>query len=122
MVGIVKAKNLKENKMLFEIIRESEESRDASKYLDILHDDFVSISHASGTQMNKAEIKPFIEKIFDQKELSFTNPRCLYENEDILVRHQIMTFADGSKEAVMVVQLKKDGKIIKSETGATPLK
>ena len=63
-----------------------------------------------------------IEKIFDQKELSFTNPRCLYENEDILVRHQIMTFADGSKEAVMVVQLKKDGKIIKSETGATPLK
>ena len=72
MVGIVKAKNLKENKMLFEIIRDSEESRDASKYLDILHDDFVSISHASGTQMNNTEIKPFIEKIFDQK-LSFVD-------------------------------------------------
>ena len=108
--------------MLFEIIRDSEESRNANKYLDILHDDFVAISHASGTQMNKAEIKPFIEKLFSQAELSFTTPRCLYENEDILVRHQIMTFADGSKEAVMVVESKKDGKIIKSETGATPIK
>lgn len=91
--------------MLFEIIRDSEESCDANKYLDILHDDFVAISHASGTQMNKAEIKPFIEKIFTQTELSFTKPRCLYENNDILVHHQIMTFADGSKEAVMVVGL-----------------
>ena len=107
--------------MLFEIIRDSEESRDASKYLDILHDDFVAISHASGTQMNKEEIKPFIEKIFSQEELSFSNPRCLFENKDILVRHQIMTFADGSKEAVMVVETIKDGKIIRSETGATPL-
>jgi len=32
-----------------------------------------------------------------------------------------MTFGDGTKEAVMVVELKKDGKIIRTETGATPL-
>ena len=72
--------------------------------------------------MSKAKIKPFIEKIFNQEELTFANPRCLYENDDILVRHQIITFADESREAVMVVGLTKDGKIIKSKTGATKLK
>ena len=98
--------------MLFEIIRDSEESRDAGKYLDILHDDFVSISHASGTQMNKAEIKPFIKRIFDQKELSFTNPRCLYENEDILVRHQIMTLQTGEKKPSWWFNSKKMEKLL----------
>jgi hypothetical protein len=32
-----------------------------------------------------------------------------------------MGFPDGSKEAVMVVHTLKDGKILKTETGATPI-
>ena len=34
----------------------------------------------------------------------------------------IMAFPEGSKEAVLAFHTKKDGKIISSETGATPLK
>ena len=107
--------------MLFEKIREAEEKRDTKIYMDILHDDYVAVSHSSGKEMTKEEMRPFVAQIFAQKELSYINVRCLYENEDILVRHQIMTFGDGTKEAVMVVELKKDGKIIRTETGATPL-
>jgi hypothetical protein len=38
-----------------------------------------------------------------------------------MVEHSFMTFPDGTSEAVMVVNLLKDGKIIRTETGATPI-
>jgi len=46
----------------------------------------------------------------------------LYENDDIMIEHQFMKFADGTSEAVLVVNHIKDGKIIRVETGATPVK
>jgi hypothetical protein len=46
----------------------------------------------------------------------------LYENNEILVMHQMMNFPDGTSEAVMIVNNLKDGKIIRAETGATPIK
>ena len=54
--------------------------------------------------------------------LVIADDRCLYENEEILVMHQVMTFPDGSREAVMIVDSLKDGKVIRTETGATPIK
>ena len=54
--------------------------------------------------------------------LETSNERCIYENDDIIVLHQFMKFPDGTSEAVMVVNMKKDGKIIRAETGATPIK
>ena len=47
--------------------------------------------------------------------------RCLYENEDILVEHSVMDFPDGTREAVLHAHMLKDGKIIRTETGATPV-
>ena len=47
--------------------------------------------------------------------------RCLYENEEILVDHSVVDFPDGTTEAILRCSLLKDGKIIKSETGATPI-
>ena len=35
------------------------------------------------------------------------------------VAHYFISFKDGSKQAVLVVYIIKDGKIIRSETGAT---
>ena len=46
----------------------------------------------------------------------------LYENEDILVTHNIATFENGSREAILQSHLKKDGLLWRIETGATPLK
>jgi hypothetical protein len=47
--------------------------------------------------------------------------RCIYENQDILVQHDVIVFPDGTKEAVMGVHTLKDGKVVKTETGATPI-
>ena len=47
------------------------------------------------------------------------NARCVYENDDILVEHSVMDFPDGTTEAVMAVHMLQDGKIIRTETGAT---
>ena len=55
------------------------------------------------------------------KSVKQTNQRCLYENEDILVAHMIGEFPNGSRDAVMMVILKKDGLAWRTETGSTPL-
>ncbi|MDC1135260.1 hypothetical protein OAT45_00990 [Alphaproteobacteria bacterium] len=47
--------------------------------------------------------------------------RCVYENDEILVEHSFMSYPDDSREAVMLVAMLKDGKVIKMETGATSL-
>ena len=47
--------------------------------------------------------------------------RCVYENDEILVSHDFMSYPDDTKEAVMLVCMLKDGQIIRMETGATPL-
>jgi hypothetical protein len=44
-----------------------------------------------------------------------------YENDEILVSHDFMSYPDDTKEAVMMVCMLKDGQIIRMETGATPL-
>ena len=49
------------------------------------------------------------------------NRRCIYENDDIMIAHSIATYANGSRDAVMAVYLKKDGLIVRQETSATPL-
>jgi len=46
---------------------------------------------------------------------------CLYENEDILATHSIVHFPNGSTDAVMMVHMKKDGFLWRTETGSTPM-
>jgi hypothetical protein len=47
--------------------------------------------------------------------------RCVYENEEIMVQHSFMSYPADTKEAVMLVAMLKDGKIVRMETGATAL-
>ena len=44
-----------------------------------------------------------------------------HENDEILVTHSMISFPDGTSEAVMVVNQVKDGKVVRAETGATPI-
>jgi hypothetical protein len=48
------------------------------------------------------------------------NRRLIYENDEIIVSHSILDGPTG-RNAVMLVRLVKDGKIIRVETGSTPL-
>ena len=47
------------------------------------------------------------------------NTRIIYENDEIGVAHYFISFKDGTRQAVLVAYTIKDGKIIRSETGAT---
>ena len=44
----------------------------------------------------------------------------IYENDEIIVNHSILDGQSGMN-AVMLVRSVKDGKIVRAETGSTPL-
>ena len=91
-------------------------------YLNLLHEDYVFIRHQSGQKVSKTEWTPIVTGMFDamrEEKLKFEENRCIYENEDILVMHSIGHFPDGTKEAIMAVHTLSNGKIVKTESGAT---
>ena len=107
---------------LYQKINAAQNSKDIKAYLDCLHEDFVFIRHQSGTKISKSDWTPTLMSMMQSDALSFNNQRCLYENDEIMVEHSFMTFPDGTSEAVLVVNFLQDGKIIRTETGATPIR
>ena len=59
--------------------------------------------------------------MMESSSLEFSKRRCLYENAEIMMEHSFMKFPDGTAEAVKVVNHIKDDKLIRVETGATPI-
>ena len=46
---------------------------------------------------------------------------CVYQNDDILIQHNFVSYPDDAKEADMMVAMLKGGKIINLESGTTSL-
>ena len=107
---------------LYSKVKAAQDAKDMVAYLACLHDDFIFVRHQSGTEVSKTDWIPILTAMMESEALEFSKQRCLYENEDIMVEHSFMKFPDGSSEAVLVVNHVKDGKIIRTETGATPIK
>ena len=63
-------------------------------------------------------------KVVENSEGLRTTPSIIAytKNEEVLVEHRIVTYGSGDREALMLVHLKKDGLLWRTETGATPLK
>ena len=89
---------------LYQKINAAQNSKDIKAYLDCLHEDFVFIRHQSGTKISKSDWTPTLMSMMQSDALSFNNQRCLYENDEIMVEHSLMTFPDGTSEAVLVVK------------------
>ena len=89
--------------------------KDEAGMEQILHDDFKFTMHASGNVLSKSDVIGWAmgDDINEEK------VRILYENDEIGVRHNFVTFKDGNTQAVMAVYMFRDGKIISMETGAT---
>ena len=104
---------------IYEAMAAAMHGKDTDKYIGLLHDDFQFVRHQSGTTMDKAAMADMIRRMVASGGMAVQNQRCLYENGDILVEHSVRDFPDGTREAVMAVHLLKDGKIIRTETGAT---
>ena len=98
---------------------EAYESRDRDALGNLIDDDFEYIRHQSGKNITKEEMLNIWSK--DGPRPIRRNYRIIYENDDIAVSHQFIDFPSGDKEAVMVVLLLKNGKVVRMETGATPM-
>jgi hypothetical protein len=92
-----------------------------NSYLECIHDDFIFVRHQTGAEMSKEEWSPMLTAMMQSDKLEIKGQRCLYENDEILVTHSMISFPDGTSEAVMVVNQVKDGKVVRAETGATPI-
>ena len=94
---------------------------DVSAYLALLHDDFTVTFHKSGNTFSRTEWAEMVTGMMANEKFIQESSRCVYENDDILVEHSFMSYPDDSREAVMMIAMKQDGKIIHVETGATRL-
>ena len=95
--------------------------RDVDTYLDLLHEDFTVIFHKSGDSFSKEEWASMVARMLANEKFIHESSRCIYENDNILVQHNFMSYPDNTREAVMLVAILKDGKIIRLESGATTL-
>ena len=95
--------------------------RDVEAYLELVHDDAVFVFHKTGNEFSKSEWGSMATGMMANEKFIQESSRCVFENDDILVTHDFMSYPDDTKEAVMGVFMLKEGKIIRMETGATPL-
>ena len=115
-------KILKEQTMsMHEKLNATMSNRDTNAYAELLHEDCVFVFHKSGNEFGKKEWISMVEGMMSNEKFVNESSRCVYENDEILVSHDFMSYPDGTREAVMGVAKLKDGKIIRFETGATLL-
>ena len=97
------------------------DDKDMTLYASLLHEDYKFVRHQTGTSMDKNQLVEMVKMMINSDAVHFLSRRCVYENEDVMVEHNVMDFADGTREAVMVVHLIKEGLIMQTETGATKI-
>ena len=104
---------------LIQKLYDAEAKKDLKAYNEVLSEDYVWVQHSTGKHIPREELNKF----FMSDEAPKTeSKRIIYENDEIGVGHFFVSFKDGSRQAVLAVYIIKDGKIIRSETGATTLK
>ena len=86
--------------MLFDKYKKFWEEGDIEAFTSIIHADIEIIMHSMGGVI---EYDLWMERIsaIVLSDACAENIRCLYENDDILVVHQITNSANGSRDAVM---------------------
>jgi hypothetical protein len=95
------------------------EQRDADKWIELYHEDYQFIRHQSGTSMDREQMYNMVKVMMASDAVVQHSPRCIYENDEVLVDHVVMDFPDGTTEAVLGVHTIQEGKIMRTETGAT---
>ena len=104
---------------LIQKLYDAQENKDLEKINEVLSEDYVWVQHSTGKHIPREELNKF----FMSDEAPKTEKqRIIYENDEIGIGHFFVSFKDGSRQAVLAVYIIKDGKIIRSETGATTLK
>ena len=95
---------------------DAEDNKNLDQFNEVMHEDFVWVKHSTGEEISRDVLSTWF--MSDDAPKSENN-RIIYENDEIGVAHSFVTFEDGSRQAVMVVYTIENGRIIRSETGAT---
>ena len=94
---------------------------DADRYAALLAEDFEYVRHKSHDTIDRKAMRVLLTKVWRPGNRTIEDMRCLYENDDILVVHTILSFASGSREAAMIVHHKRGGRIVRIESGVSDL-
>ena len=94
----------------------AQDNQDLKAYNEVVSEDYIWVKHSTGEEIPRDELSKWLISPDAPKTES---SRIIYENDEIGVAHYFISFKDGSRQAVLVVYIIKDGKIIRSETGAT---
>ena len=97
---------------------DAQDNQDLKAYNEVVSEDYVWVKHSTGEEIPRDELSKWLISPAAPKS---ENARIIYENDEIGVAHYFVSFKDGSRQAVLVVYTIKDGKIIRSETGATSM-
>ena len=95
---------------------DAQDNQDLKAYNEVVSEDYVWVKHSTGEEITRDELSKWLISPDAPKTESC---RIIYENDELGVAHYFISFKDGSRQAVLVVYIIKDGKIIRSETGAT---
>ena len=95
---------------------DAQNNQDIKAYNEVVSEDYVWVKHSTGEEIPRDELSKWLISPDAPKT---ENTRIIYENDEIGVAHFFVSFKDDSRQAVLVVYIIKDGKIIRSETGAT---
>ena len=106
---------------IFKAQEAAQEANNMEAYAATMHKDFQFIMHLDNSKKNKEESMEMFTYMMNSDDFINHNSRCLYENDEAMVTHSVMSFADGTKEAVLAFMQIKDGQVIRMETGATLL-
>ena len=61
--------------------------------------------------MKLSEWAPMIKRMLESDQLKMFSAKCCYENVEVLLVHEIMSFPDGLKEAVLACHTKNMEKL-----------
>ena len=103
---------------LIQKLIDAQDNQDLKAYNEVVSEDYVWIKHSTGEEIPRDELSKWLISPDAPKTES---SRIIYENDEIGVAHYFISFKDGSRQAVLVVYIIKDGKIVRSETGATTM-
>ena len=107
---------------LFDKLLISWNEQDVQTYRSFFRDDWKMTYHSNGKIITRDADSPEEDMREFMKNYKRDNSRCVYENDDILITNDTMTDVSGDKVVIMMVHLKKEGQIWRTEMGETQQK
>ena len=105
---------------LFEKYTKAWNEKDITALVESHHYDYELVIHSTG-EVKKMEDIDWDKMMEWMVAANVEKHRCIYDNDDIIVKHQIINYGSGDREALMLVHQLKDGLMWQTESGTTPL-